>query len=43
VKIGGSAPEFALPDQNGATVRLLDFRGKKSIVLAFYIKAGTSG
>ena len=37
------APDFSLPDQNGATVRLSDFRGKKNVVLAFYIKAFTSG
>ena len=43
VKVGDRAPDFALPDQNGQTVRLSDFRGKKSVVLAFYIKAFTSG
>ena len=43
LKIGDAAPDFALPDQSGATVRLSDFRGKKSVVLAFYIKAFTSG
>jgi hypothetical protein len=43
LKIGDAAPDFALPDQNGATVRLSDFRGKKTVVLAFYIKAFTSG
>ena len=43
LKVGDAAPDFALPDQNGATVRLSDFRGKKSVVLAFYIKAFTSG
>ncbi|MBZ5515605.1 MAG: redoxin domain-containing protein [Acidobacteriia bacterium] len=43
LKVGDAAPDFGLPDQNGATVRLSDFRGKKSVVLAFYIKAFTSG
>jgi len=43
LKIGDAAPDFALPDQNGQTVRLSDFRGKQSVVLAFYIKAFTSG
>ncbi len=43
LQVGDVAPDFALPDQNGATVRLSDFRGKKSVVLAFYIKAFTSG
>ena len=43
LQVGDAAPDFALPDQHGATVRLSDFRGKKSVVLAFYIKAFTSG
>ncbi len=43
LKIGDAAPDFALPDQNGQTIRLSDFRGKKTVVLAFYIKAFTSG
>jgi peroxiredoxin Q/BCP len=36
------APEFALPDQDGATVRLSDFRGKK-VVLYFYPRDNTPG
>jgi peroxiredoxin len=40
-QIGQPAPDFALADQNGRTVRLSDFRGKKSVVLAFYIRAFT--
>ena len=43
LKVGDAAPDFALPDQSGATVRLSHFRGKKSVVLAFYIRAGTPG
>ena len=43
LQVGDRAPEFALPDQNGQTVKLSDFRGKRSVVLAFYIKANTSG
>jgi peroxiredoxin Q/BCP len=43
LKVGDRAPDFALPDQNGKTVKLSDFRGKKTVVLAFYIKAGTPG
>jgi len=42
-KVGDKAPDFALPDQNGGTIRLSDFRGKKTVVLAFYIKAFTPG
>ena len=43
LRVGDGAPDFALPDQKGDTVRLSDFRGKKSVVLAFYIKASTPG
>lgn len=34
--IGDEAPDFALPDQEGQTVRLSDFRGKRAVVLVFY-------
>jgi peroxiredoxin Q/BCP len=43
MKIGDAAPDFSLVDQNGATVSLKKFRGKKNVVLAFYIKAFTPG
>jgi len=43
LRVGDHAPDFALPDQNGSTVKLSDFRGKKTVVLAFYIKAFTPG
>jgi thioredoxin-dependent peroxiredoxin len=43
LKVGDRAPDFALQDQNGKTVRLSDFSGKKTVVLAFYIKANTPG
>ena len=43
LKVGDRAPDFTLTDQNGHTVRLADYRGKKNLVLAFYIKAGTPG
>jgi len=39
---GESAPDFTLPDQNGAEVSLRDFRGRK-IVLYFYLKDFTGG
>lgn len=41
--IGDSAPDFELPDQQGETIRLSDFRGKKNIVLYFYPKDETPG
>jgi peroxiredoxin Q/BCP len=40
--VGSLAPEFALPDQAGRTVRLADFRGKW-VVLYFYPKDDTPG
>lgn len=42
-KIGGAAPAFALPDQDGNTVSLKDFKGTKTVVLYFYPKAMTPG
>jgi len=39
---GQTAPEFALKDQNGNTVKLSDFRGRK-VLLYFYPKADTPG
>ena len=42
LEIGTKAPDFALPDQNGNTVRLSDFLGKK-VVLYFYPKDNTPG
>jgi thioredoxin-dependent peroxiredoxin len=43
LKPGDKAPDFALPDQNGKTVRLRDFLGSKKVVLAFYVRAFTPG
>ena len=40
---GAEAPDFTLKDQNGQPVTLSDFRGKKNVVLAFYIFAFTGG
>jgi thioredoxin-dependent peroxiredoxin len=39
---GDAAPEFALFDQNGMTIRLADYRGRKLLVY-FYPKADTPG
>ncbi len=38
---GDRAPDFALPDQDGNSVALADFRGKKNVVLVFYVLANT--
>ena len=43
LKVGDKAPEFTLADQEGRIVKLSDFRGKKNVVLAFYVLAFTSG
>ena len=42
LETGTKAPDFSLPDQNGSTVRLSDFQGKK-VVLYFYSKDNTPG
>jgi len=43
LKVGDMAPDFTLNDTNGSPVRLSDFRGKKNVVLAFYVLAFTGG
>ena len=40
--VGDEAPDFTLPDQDGADVRLDDFKGRKVLVY-FYPKADTPG
>jgi peroxiredoxin Q/BCP len=42
LKAGDPAPDFALEDQNGNTVKLADLRGRKVIVY-FYPRADTPG
>jgi peroxiredoxin Q/BCP len=42
IESGKKAPDFELPDQDGRTVKLSDFRGQ-SVVLYFYPKADTPG
>ncbi|MFI0740836.1 peroxiredoxin [Streptomyces sp. NPDC021100] len=36
IDVGTEAPDFALKNQHGETVRLSDFRGEKNVVLLFY-------
>jgi len=38
-----TAPAFALPNQNGAIIRLADFLNKQNVVLYFYPKDDTPG
>src|SRR5215204_1056097 len=43
MQVGISAPDFELPASGGKSVRLSDFRGKKTVVLYFYPKDETPG
>ena len=40
---GEEAPAFQLPATDGKTISLADFKGKKTVVLAFFPKAFTGG
>ena len=45
-KVGDTAPDFALKYSDGKDlkeVKLSDYRGKKNVVLAFYVFAFTGG
>jgi len=42
LEVGKKAPLFALPDEEGKTVKLSDFLGRR-VVVFFYPKAATSG
>lgn len=43
LKVGDPAPQFALRDANRNKVSLSDFKGEKTVVLAFYVLAFTPG
>jgi cytochrome oxidase Cu insertion factor (SCO1/SenC/PrrC family) len=43
LKVGQAAPDFTLPATDGKTYKLSDFKGKKNVVLAFYVLAFTGG
>ena len=43
LKVGQQAPDFTLMDTAGKEVKLSDFKGKKNVVLAFYVLAFTGG
>jgi len=49
LKVGQAAPDFTLPstavgaDGKGLRFTLSDFKGKKNVVLAFYVLAFTGG
>jgi cytochrome oxidase Cu insertion factor (SCO1/SenC/PrrC family) len=43
LKVGEPAPEFVLTDTAGKEVKLSDFKGKKNVILAFYVLAFGGG
>jgi len=43
LKVGDAAPDFTLPATDGKTYSLSEFKGKKNVVLAFYVLAFTGG
>ena len=43
LKVGNPAPDFTLRATDGKTYKLSDFKGKKNVVLAFYVLAFTGG
>jgi peroxiredoxin len=43
LKVGDAAPDFTLIDTNRQPIKLSDFKGKKNVVLAFYVFAFTDG
>ena len=43
LKVGDQAPNFKLQATDGKTYQLSDFKGKESVVLAWFPKAFTGG
>ena len=43
LKVGDPAPDFSLPNTSGQPLKLSDFKGKKSVVVAFFPMAFTGG
>jgi cytochrome oxidase Cu insertion factor (SCO1/SenC/PrrC family) len=43
LKVGDSAPDFTLLGNDWKPVKLSDYRGKKNVILAFYVLAFTGG
>jgi cytochrome oxidase Cu insertion factor (SCO1/SenC/PrrC family) len=43
LKVGDAAPDFTLTNTKGEKVKLSDFKGRKNVVLAFYVLAFTGG
>ena len=43
LKVGETAPDFTLLSDTWSPVTLSEYRGKKNVILAFYVLAFTSG
>jgi cytochrome oxidase Cu insertion factor (SCO1/SenC/PrrC family) len=43
LKVGDVAPDFSLLSNKWEQVKLSDYRGKKNVILAFYVLAFTEG
>lgn len=43
LKVGDVAPDFTLTSNKWEKVKLSDFRGKRNVILAFYVLAFTGG
>lgn len=43
LKVGDAAPDFTLLGDDWKPVKLSDYRGKKNVILAFYVLAFTGG
>ena len=43
IRAGDTAPDFELPGSDGKTYRLSDYRGRQTVVLAWFPKAFTGG
>lgn len=46
LKVGDTAPDFTVParaNTTGKDIKLSDFRGKKNVILVFFVAAFTGG
>jgi thioredoxin-dependent peroxiredoxin len=43
LRVGDAAPDFSLPASTGGSISLSQYRGKKTVVLAFFPAAFSGG
>jgi peroxiredoxin len=43
LKVGDTAPDFKLPSTTGKQISLADYKGQKTVILAFFPLAFTGG